>query len=72
LHFWRVRRVLSSVRPLRASFATLSLPHPWRLWPLRCAEMTRSVNRPRAAANFFQDPPLPWVPFLRMSAAPYG
>jgi hypothetical protein len=43
---------------------TLSLPCPWQQCPLSCAGISRWVNRPRVAANFVQDPPLPWVRFL--------
>jgi hypothetical protein len=67
---WRVRCLLSSVRPLGVPLATLSWPCTWRPCPLRRAGMTRRVTPLHATANDFPDPPLPWV--LRLSAAPYG
>jgi hypothetical protein len=48
----------------------LSLPCPWQLCPLCRAGMVQRVISLQAVANFFQDPPLPWVYFFIVQRCP--
>jgi hypothetical protein len=74
------RRLFPNVRPFRVPCTTLSLVHFFRrlcstdgpLWqrPLRRHAPARRVIPPQVAANFFRDPPLPWVGFFSCRLRP--
>jgi hypothetical protein len=53
------RHLFPNVRPVWVLGIVSFLPCPWRPCPLRCATLAWWV-----AANFFWDPPSPWVLFF--------
>jgi hypothetical protein len=69
LHSGCARRLLPNVNPFWVPCTTLSWPCPLR------RALQHGVFPLRAAANFFRDPPLPWVRsfgFPRLDAGPYA
>jgi hypothetical protein len=57
------RHLFPNVRPFWVHVTAL-LPCPWQQCPLCHAGMAQRVIPLQAAANFFQNPPLPWVCFF--------
>jgi hypothetical protein len=64
LHSAYAQHLFLNVHPFWVLGIVLPLPCPWRLCALCCATPARWVILLQAVANFFWDPPFPWVRFF--------